>query len=111
MTLVQGDANSRYMASTPSTFTARVTFLREKAGVSARELDRLAGLAEGHVSMLELRERRGEGGSRPHSRTAIRLATVLGASLEFLLLGEGAAPSTATMKAAVAAARRRAQAA
>lgn len=40
---------------------ARIAALREVAGVSARALSRLAGLAQGHVGLIE---KRGMGGVR-----------------------------------------------
>ena len=71
--------------------------------LGTRELDRLAGLGEGHVSMIET-------GRRPsiEARTAVALAEVLGASLDWLLKGTGQAPSERRVRESVARARARA---
>lgn len=79
---------------------SRVRELRTLVGITTRELDRLAGLVQGHTSAIEV-------GTRPRIEvgTAMGLATALGASLDWLLKGEGKAPSTAAVKRAVEAAR------
>jgi transcriptional regulator with XRE-family HTH domain len=57
--------------------------------VTARELDRLTGLGEGHASMLEKRRR----SDRIEARTIDRIARVFGCSMEWLFRGEGKAPT------------------
>lgn len=83
----------------PSAVGARIREARELAGISARELDRLAGLSENHTSLLEsvVRDVRAE--------TAVAVARTLGVSLDWLLVGEGKAPSERSVRAAVEAAR------
>lgn len=82
-----------------ATFGSRVRALREAAGVGSRELDRLAGLREGHVAMIEVR--RGD----VESRTGLAIAAVLGVELSFLSQGEGDPPAEADVRAAVERAR------
>ena len=69
-------------------------------GLSTRELDRLAGITEGHTSLIET-------GARPNieARTAASLARVLGVSLDWLVTGAGKEPSERAVRSAVAAAR------
>lgn len=54
---------------------------RERLGISARELDRWAGLGEGHVAMLEA----GRGATLA---TVAKLAAVLGLSIGDLTEGD-----------------------
>lgn len=84
---------------TPSVVGTRIRQAREMAGISARELDRLAGLSENHTSLLEsvVRDVRTE--------TAAAIARTLGVSLDWLVLGEGKAPTERTVRAAVETAR------
>lgn len=72
--------------------------------LSSRELDRLAGLCDGHTSLIER-------GVKPRIelKTAIGLAEVLGLSLDWLALGKGAAPAKDAVIAAVTAARKKAR--
>lgn len=79
---------------------ARVRELRLIAGITTRELDRLAGLVQGHASAIETGTR-----TNVESRTAIGLSNALGASLDWLLKGEGKAPSPSAVRRAVAAAK------
>lgn len=90
-----------------TTIAERVALARGLAAppLAARELDRLAELGEGHVSMIETNRR-----PNIEARTATRLARVLGVSLDWLLGGSGPAPSPSEVTAAVKAARRRARA-
>ena len=71
-----------------------------KPALPARELDRLAGLHQGHVWAIE-------SGHRPNieTDTCIALAKVLGVSLDWLLTGEGDAPDADAVRAAVQTAR------
>jgi hypothetical protein len=73
--------------------------------VTARELDRLAGLREGHAAMLEKR------GSveRVEARTLHRIAEVFGVSMEWLYTGAGRPPGSAAIAMPVARARRAAR--
>ena len=82
------------------TLSVRLRQVRGLVGLSARELDRLAGLAEGHCSLIE-------NGTRPHVevRTAQSLARVLGVSLDWLIDGSGRTPSERAVRAAVESAR------
>lgn len=68
--------------------------------LGTRELDRLAGLTEGHTSAIET-------GNRPNveARTAAALARVLGVSLDWLVTGTGPTPSERRIKVAVEQAR------
>lgn len=70
--------------------------------LGCRELDRLAGLAEGHVSMIET-------GRRPNLEmsTATALVRVLGVSLDWLVSGVGPTPSARSVRMSVEAARSR----
>lgn len=67
----------------------RIRGAREKLGVGARELDRLAGLREGHTSIIEARGRDIE------TDTAAKIATALGVSLDWLISGKGEGPRSA----------------
>lgn len=68
--------------------------------LSARELDRLAGLREGHTALIEA-------GTRPNveAKTAARLAGVLGLDLNWFLTGVGREPSKRAVGVAVEASR------
>jgi transcriptional regulator with XRE-family HTH domain len=68
--------------------------------LSARELDRLAGLHQGHVWAIE-------NGHRPNieTDTCIALARVLGVSLDWLLTGDAPGPKRADVTEAVNRAR------
>ncbi len=85
--------------TTASPLGQRVRALRRVAGLSARELDSLAGLTTGHSAQVESTL-----GDRVAARTAASLAHVLGVSVEFLLEG-GESPSDESVHAAVEAAR------
>lgn len=85
----------------------RVKQARALAGsLGNRELDRLAGLAEGHTWAIETGAR-----TNAEARTVAAIAGVLGVSLDWLVAGHGRAPSARTVRAAVAVARKRATAA
>ena len=85
---------------TPSEIGERVRKLRGMAAISARELDRLAGISESHTSLLERSI-----GDRISARTAVAIAKVLGASLDWLLAGRGHEPTPETVKEAVSSVR------
>lgn len=73
--------------------------------LSARELSGLAGVAAGHVALLESGER-----EHPRSDTLVALARVLGVSLDWLVSGNGETPTVESVRAAVDAARAERQA-
>jgi transcriptional regulator with XRE-family HTH domain len=81
-------------------FPERLRRARERAEISARELDRLAELAYGHTSLIETRHR-----PRPEMKTAVKLAGVLGLSLDWLLSGIGTEPTAKQIRASVERAR------
>jgi transcriptional regulator with XRE-family HTH domain len=78
----------------------RLKEVRALAGITAIELDNLAGTSRGHVSMIEAGNK-----SNLETRTVVSIAKVLGLSLDWLLLGVGAAPSRSKVLTAVARAR------
>ena len=73
------------------------------AGLSGRELDRLSGLGEGLCRMIETGER-----VSVEADTALKYATTLGVSLDWLVAGHGAKPSQSSVVSAVEKARSRA---
>jgi transcriptional regulator with XRE-family HTH domain len=80
----------------------RIRELRTLAGLSARELSRLAGLpSQSHVSSLELSE-----GCTVQVSTIVAIAEVLGCSLDWLIVGRGKPPPLRTVRSAIARARR-----
>ena len=81
-------------------FFERLALLCERADTSHRDLDRLAGLSEGHITMM-LRRQSG----RIENATAVALSETLGASLDWLLAGKGKPPSERDVRAAVERAR------
>lgn len=86
-----------------SSISERVQQLRNMATpkVTLRELDRLTGLREGHVAMLEKRSN-----TRVEARTISLIAEVFGVSMEWLYRGRGRAPSPQTIAMPLARARR-----
>lgn len=78
------------------TLKVRLKRAREMAGLSARALSSLAGLTPSHVSLIEA----GQPGIG--SKTAMKLAGVLGVSLDWLLTGHGEAPTKESIQKAVA---------
>lgn len=75
---------------------ARLAKLRQQAQLSQRELSRLAGVADTYVRLCE-------GGARrePCVEHVARLVLVLGASLDWLVLGRGAPPTRQALRLAV----------
>jgi transcriptional regulator with XRE-family HTH domain len=69
-----------------SGFCVRLALARSVAGLSSHDLDRLAGLAEGHTSLLE------NGKRKPAGETAAKLAKALGCSTDWLLCNIGNGP-------------------
>lgn len=88
--------------TTPSEVGTRVASLRELAGLSARELSILADLSPSMVGHIEAGRVQ-----QPGVDTILRLADVMGASLSYLIKGEGRAPSKAGCAEAVRVARAR----
>lgn len=74
----------------------RLRWARLAAGISARELDRLAGLAEGHTALLEAGKKNGL-----EMRTATKLVRALGVTLDWLVMGEGDVPTAERILSAV----------
>lgn len=88
----------------PDSVRARLRALRARAGLSARELSRLAGLrSPGHVSLIESGEIRLVRGMEP--ATVRGLCRVLGCDAAYLLSGEGDTPTLTEVVAAVVRAR------
>lgn len=70
------------------TFGARLKFLREAAGLTARALDQKAGCGIGYAAMIES----GARGKKVGFEIAKRYARALGCSAEWLLDGTGKMP-------------------
>jgi transcriptional regulator with XRE-family HTH domain len=102
LTLVVVVAIVIVMAKRLSSFADRLGFARELSGMSARGLDRLAGLRAGHTALIEA-------GRRPNveTRTAEGLARALGLSLDWLVMGVGDMPRAEDVARAVARAERK----
>lgn len=92
-----------------STLGSRLKSLREKAGLSAREVDRLAVLGNGkhltpgHSLYIETNDK-----PNPTMETLTAIARVFDVSLDWLVDGEGEMPSNEHIRIAVADAHRRA---
>jgi transcriptional regulator with XRE-family HTH domain len=83
------------------TLATRVAFARALAeDLSARELDRIAGLHQGHTWAIESGER-----DNIERDTARKLAAALGVTVGWLLENEGARPTSNEVCAAVRRAR------
>lgn len=76
------------------TLAERLKWAREQTGMSARALDKLAHLHGGHTTLIETRRRK-----RPDSETVRALARALGVSLDWLIDGNGMAPSEQQLQA------------
>lgn len=71
--------------------------LRTKAGLSVSELARIAGLkSPSHIGLIEREERR-----EIAVQTALALSRTLGATVEWLVEGDGDEPSEDAVKLAV----------
>jgi transcriptional regulator with XRE-family HTH domain len=66
------------------TLAQRLRRARDASELSARRLDKLAGLTPGHTTLIESGRR-----LNPTAATAAALARVLGVSLEWLVSGRG----------------------
>lgn len=83
----------------------RVERLRGLTGLSARELDALAGLRAGHTRLIET------GHVQPDNvqvRTVKQIAAVFGVTLDWLTEGDGPSPANDDVRTSVARAQRRA---
>lgn len=78
----------------------RIRAYRDLAGISSKELDRLAGLSPGATWAAERSDK-----DNPHTKTARGIARVLGLSLDHLVNGTGAPPTEEQVRAAVATAQ------
>ena len=85
-----------------TTVGQRIERLRKLAGLSARELDALAGLRAGHCRAIEVGPR-----EQIAHDTVRKIAWVLGVTTDWLGSGEGPAPPKATVRESVARAQRR----
>ena len=85
-----------------NSFSARLSRLRRVAGLSQRELDRLAGITEGHSNALERDPRHGV-----TAAIVTRLAAVFGVTIDWLYCGKGPTPSDSDIMRAVQRTRRR----
>lgn len=91
----------------PDGFASRLRSLRERADISLREQDRLAGLALGHSAQFES----GRQGKLVSARSVAQLATVYGTNMEWLFIGRGDAPTQTHLDHSVAQAFARLEAA
>jgi len=80
----------------------RLARLREFSGLSASELGLMAGLSHAIVGLLERDDR-----PNPGALTVLKLARVLGTTVEYLLEGVGGEPTKEKVLEAVEAARAR----
>lgn len=78
----------------------RLALARALAGISARELDLLAGQPKGHASIIE-----GRPDAPAYTSTAVRYADALGLDLNWLLADRGVEPTHESTTAAVQNAR------
>lgn len=81
----------------------RIKAARTLAGISTKDLDRLAGLKEGVCWAVE-----NSATGNSETRTVDKIAKVLGLSLDYVIRGDGKPPTANKVKAAVEAARREA---
>jgi transcriptional regulator with XRE-family HTH domain len=81
------------------TLATRAEYLRRTAGLGVREADRLAGTHRGQCAQIERGHR-----ENPRRDALVKIAALYGARLDWLLTGEGKAPSERSIKRAVAAA-------
>lgn len=78
----------------------RLRLLREVAGISLRELDRLAGLCPGHSWLIETGK-----SPNPEVKTLCAQAVTLGSTVGYLAAGEGFGPTRDRVLSAIEAAR------
>ena len=89
-----------------TTLASRVAHVRGLAGIPARHLDRLAGLTPGHTSAIERSKKIDVGAA-----TLSGIASALGVSIDWIVRGSGKVPTARAVKAAVAVATERSNAA
>jgi transcriptional regulator with XRE-family HTH domain len=75
------------------TLAMRLKWARESAGISRRQLCKLAKLSTAHVAFIERGELK-----NPRVPTVAELAQALGVSLPWLLLGQKPCPDAATIR-------------
>jgi transcriptional regulator with XRE-family HTH domain len=83
----------------PSDLSGRLEFARKSGGLSSRRLSALAGIAQAAAGMIE----RGVVPT-PTTETVVKIANVLGVTLDWLIAGVGPEPEPEAIRAAVAAA-------
>jgi transcriptional regulator with XRE-family HTH domain len=76
-----------------NTLPERLQWAREHAGLSARDLDKLADLTPGHTASVEVGRR-----ASPSADTVRALARALGISTDWLIDGTGKRPSETLLK-------------
>jgi transcriptional regulator with XRE-family HTH domain len=69
-------------------------------GLSAKEVDRLAGITEGHTWLIEKSKT-----GNAETKTLDKIARVFGFTLDYLIRGEGSSPAPEEIRASVQAAR------
>jgi hypothetical protein len=89
------------MEHPPGTIGSRLLHLQRLAGVSSRELDRVAGRNEGHLSVILHRLRKNPTASID-ADTASDYCAATGVRIEWLTRGEGPEPTRRSVRAAMA---------
>ncbi len=79
------------------TFGSRLKWARDTANLSARKLDKLAGITPGHTTAIEAGRKQDITTS-----TAAKLAHALGVSLDWLISGDGPRPTERSLLAKAA---------
>lgn len=88
------------MQATMETIGKRLQWVRGLVGLSAREVDRLAGLTENHTRAIERKY-----DDRAQVSTVGKIAETLGVNPSWLAYGEGEPPTAEQVSKAVEAAR------
>lgn len=88
------------MQATMETIGKRLEWVRGLVGLSAREVDRLAGLTENHTRAIETKY-----DDRAQVSTVGKIAETLGVNASWLAYGEGDAPTKEAVQSAVDKAR------
>lgn len=81
----------------PQGFPARLTWVREQAGLSQLEVDRYSAMTPGHTSNICA----GRKSEAIEARILARLARTFGCTMDWLYLGIGNAPSAREIETAV----------
>lgn len=79
-------------ASVPG-ISDRLRTARKAAGLSTHALDRASGCVRGHTAQIE------SGKRSPTAHTASKIARALGVTLDWLVNGDGRAPSERSLRA------------